>query len=145
MLKSELLILWTLSVIGSFDVFRQLGIHLHFFIDPQMGTILLKIAKNIPNPEEKKKKKKEIVWHWKMFNTVSTVTELLVYYLYHLYQFVLLLFFGDMSLINIVLTCYFCRANIIVQVFCFCYTSPLLIMWYQYCSFLMWPYRCHFW
>ena len=58
MLKSELLILWTLSVIGSFDVFRQLGIHLHFFIDPQMGTILLKIAKNIPNLEEKKKKER---------------------------------------------------------------------------------------
>ena len=81
-----------------------------------MGTMLLKIAKNIPNPEEKKKKK-ETVRHWKMFNIVSTLTELLVYYLYHLYQFVLLLFFGDMSLINIVLTCYFCRANLIVQVF----------------------------
>ena len=115
---------------GSFYVFRPLGIHLHFFIDSQMGTILLKIAKNIPNPE-KKKKRKEIVWHWKTFNTVSTVTELLVYYLRHLYQFALLLFFGDISLIKIVLTCDFCRANLIVQVFCFSYASPLLVMWYQ--------------
>ena len=123
-----------MSVIGSFDVSRHFGIHLRFFIDPQMGTILLKIGKNIPNPEERKK---EIVWHWKMFNTVSTVTELLVYYLCQLYQFALSIFFGDMSLINIVLTCYFCRGNLIVQVFCLCYTSPLLVMWYQYCSFLM--------